>query len=454
MQKGFVSIPFGIKRLADGTEIDYDRLYAEVIRPAVEDEGIECRRLDEIADLGGMWHRTMIAALISSDLVIADVTTDNANVFYELGIRHALSRGRTILISARGRLPGNISYLQALTYEPFAGQLTGDSAYRFRTALQGAIRQAQRSTVPDSPIYQFFPDLAVELPVELEAPGGPPRRSRTREQKSFAQSVIESPAKAKEALERSEAEIRGAPDADASEYLKLMRRYRHLSEWDRVIALGDEAPPDIAKSREVRQLLALALNRRGGDGDVGRAIELMKTEVDETGGDSETFGILGRIYKDRYDQAAAKGDEAKAAENHAKALQYYRQGFEANPGDYYPGVNVVHLLARQGGEAARRELAKLLPRVRNAVQAKLDPDRPDYWALTTDLELATIERDWTRVEEVARQVVSQGAAAWMLETTARNLKRLGEAFSDEGSRRHIASALEIFESAGDETNKR
>jgi hypothetical protein len=93
MRTCFVSIPFGVKSHADGRLLDFDFLYTEVIRPAVEAVGMECRRLDEYSP-GAIWHKTLFSAIISSDLVIADITTDNANVFYEIGIRHALTRGR------------------------------------------------------------------------------------------------------------------------------------------------------------------------------------------------------------------------------------------------------------------------------------------------------------------------------------------------------------------------
>jgi tetratricopeptide (TPR) repeat protein len=428
--------------------LDFDFLYSDVIRPAVQDEGLECRRLDEVVEAGGIWHKALLSTLISSDLMIVDVSTDNPNVMYELGVRHALSRGRTILISARGWLPRN-SYLQALVYEATDTRLIGPPAERFREALKVAVRQALRSAVPDSPIYQVFPDLEVILPAEIETTPRARPRARTRDQRGFTQSVIESPERARGDLERSVAEIRGAPAVDPTEYLKVMRRYRDLSDWDHVIALGDDAPPEIANSPEARQLVALALNRRGGAGDSERAVAMMEQEVAETGGDSETFGILGRIYKDRYDHAKADGNEAEAAEHLDLALRHYRAGFEKNPGDYYPGINVVNLLARRGDADAQKELAEILPRVRDAVQSKLDPDRPDYWVLATDLELATLARDWSHLEQTARMAVAQAPARWMLETTARNLHGLGEALADGESRSHIDNALKLFESASD-----
>src|SRR5258706_1052327 len=125
MRSCYVSIPFGVKPNFDGGTLDFDYLYRTVIQPAVQEFQMECRRLDEFSP-GAIWHKTLFSALISSDLVIADITTNSPNILYEIGVRHALKRGRTILISAGGRPPFDISYTQVLLYDPDAnGRLTG-----------------------------------------------------------------------------------------------------------------------------------------------------------------------------------------------------------------------------------------------------------------------------------------------------------------------------------------
>ena len=332
MQSCFVSIQFGRKTLPDARELDFDFLYFQVIQPALREVGIECRRLDEFTT-GAIWHKTMISEVIASDLLIADITSRNANVFYELGIRHALRRGRTLLISAGGRSPADISLLPVIFYKPDeAGRLTGKDADDFRARLQSLVGQSQRTTVNDSPIFEFFPELGVDLPAELERTTRR-RVKTTRSQRGFAQAVVDSPDQARGALEQSEAEVRSAPEVDPSEYLNVMKGFRDLSDWDRVIALAEDAPPELAQSPELRQLLSLALNRRGGREDQERAISIMEQQIAETGGDSESYGILGRIYKDRYDQAKKRGDDAEAAAYLEKAIHEYREGFNTNPRD-------------------------------------------------------------------------------------------------------------------------
>lgn len=444
MRTCYVSIPFGVKPDFDGRTLDFDYLYHTVIHPAVQELQLECRRLDEFSP-GAIWHKTLFTALISSDLMIADLSTHNANVLYELGVRHAMKRGRTLLISARGRLPGNVGYAQVLWYEPDeSGRLTGEPAARFREALRAMIRQSQRTTISDSPIYEFFPDLQVILPPELESDRRSRRAPPTKGRQGFVQSVVESPVQAMGDLQKSEEEVRRTPEADPVEYLNLLRKYRDLSEWDRVVGLANDAPPAVAASPEVQQLLALALNRRGASGDQDRAIALMQQLVAETGGDGETFGILGRIYKERYELAKVRGDTGGAAENLEHALQHYLAGFDKNPKDYYSGTNVVALLLQRDDAAARSELGMIVPRVREAIKEKSEAGPLDFWEIVSDLQLAAVARDWVGAEGAARLAVAREPSAWMLETTLRDLRAVSEKLTDPGDRSRLEQILGIL----------
>src|SRR5207248_229590 len=150
---------------------------------------MECWRLDHF-DAIATQHKALFTLLISSDLMIADISTRTTNVLYELGVRHAMRRGGTLLIAARGRLRGYLYDAQVLLYEPDeSGRLTGTSAGRFREDLKAAIR----TTIHDSPIYEFFPDLQVVLPPELETALRTRRVPPSKARRAFAQSVVESP---------------------------------------------------------------------------------------------------------------------------------------------------------------------------------------------------------------------------------------------------------------------
>src|SRR5499433_4514575 len=113
----FVLMPFGKKPGSGGAVIDFDAVYGELIKPAVEAAGLTPLRADE-ERAGGIIHKPMFERLILCEYAVADLTTANANVFYELGLRHAVRPWSTVLLFAEGgRLPFDVAPLRALPYQ-------------------------------------------------------------------------------------------------------------------------------------------------------------------------------------------------------------------------------------------------------------------------------------------------------------------------------------------------
>jgi hypothetical protein len=108
----FVAMPFGIKpgpkdpdvkdHDAEAQLIDFNRVYSEYIQPALESAGFEPFRADQEIR-GGDIVTDMFQELLVADLVIADLTIENPNVWYELGVRHAL-RARGVVIVCGGKV--------------------------------------------------------------------------------------------------------------------------------------------------------------------------------------------------------------------------------------------------------------------------------------------------------------------------------------------------------------
>lgn len=98
----FVAMPFGRKQDPSGTiEIDFDDVYVRGIIPVTEDADVDVIRADE-ERMGGFIHAPMYERLLLAEIVIADLTLANPNVFYELGIRHAARPRATIMIFNEG----------------------------------------------------------------------------------------------------------------------------------------------------------------------------------------------------------------------------------------------------------------------------------------------------------------------------------------------------------------
>jgi hypothetical protein len=91
MQRAFIIRPFGTKKDALGTEIDFERVHSELIRPALMNAELGGGTTGEIVEAGNI-REDMFALIIEADLVLCDITMHNANVFHELGIRHSLQK--------------------------------------------------------------------------------------------------------------------------------------------------------------------------------------------------------------------------------------------------------------------------------------------------------------------------------------------------------------------------
>ena len=155
----FIIMPFGEKsHPVTGVKIDFDHVYKVFIKPAVTQMGLVCVRSDEISK-AGLIHRDMIDKILTSDVVIVDITTGNPNVMYELGIRHAAKRWGTIILRHAGHdaIPFNISGLRAIDYD----LQDNDAVVHSQRLLDTNIRNCLVERNIDSLVHTLFPGLNV-----------------------------------------------------------------------------------------------------------------------------------------------------------------------------------------------------------------------------------------------------------------------------------------------------
>jgi O-acetyl-ADP-ribose deacetylase (regulator of RNase III) len=157
-KKCFVIMPFGKKKDVDGTEVDFDYVYHELIEKAVEELGVECDRCDEIIDTGSI-HKKMFRGIFDAEVAVVDITSLNPNVFYELGVRHALHKHITLVIRRNSNLPipFNINGLNIVGYE--IG--TSDQIESYRKKIREHIENGLEKESPDSIVHEALDDLNV-----------------------------------------------------------------------------------------------------------------------------------------------------------------------------------------------------------------------------------------------------------------------------------------------------
>lgn len=433
VQTCFVDMPFGQKMdLKSGVEIDFDQIFESAIRPGVEQAGLQCIRGDQ-ESTGGLIHEAMFARLLLSEFVVADMTTANANVFYELGIRHAAKPYTTIPIFATlGAPPFDVNMIRAIPYALDGGQIAQAAAAELATQIEKRIRNALDSPVSDSPIYQLFKGYpTIELSHEMTDVFD----DRIRVSEDFQRKLdtaLQSEPKG-EALTRVcalEASLGDMRVRGRETLMKLFLAYRDLEAFQEMLDLYDGFPGELKHSEIARQQRAFALNRRDEPGDKDEAIRTLEKLRTERGDSAETGGLLGRIYKDLF-RAAKKADDFAADGYLDEAIAAYTRGFESEPADYYPGVNAINLLIQKGTPNALQEVDRLAPLVSFAVARRGGAASEDYWDLATVLELAVAGRQYDDAMAVAPKVLAKAKAGWMLDTTGGNLAMLLELRPDE-----------------------
>lgn len=434
----FVLMPFGTKKDDAGRAIDFDAVYNEVIRLAVIDADMEPIRADE-EHVGGIIHKPMFERLMLCDYAVADLTTANPNVLYELGIRHGIRPHSTVLVFAKGtRLPFDVQPLRGLPYQldtfGFPAAVTES-----RNALAERLRTC-RDPVEDSPLYQLITDWPRPDIAHLKT-------DRFRELVEYSRRYKEKLAAAREegadAVGAVERELRIA-DADPAILVDLFLSYRAVKAWQAMVDLFQRMPRVLARTVLVQEQLGLALNRLGRRQEAERVLQAV---IEENGASSETCGLLGRVYKDMW-EAAGEGGSAAAARGYLKkAIDSYVAGFESDWRDPYPGVNAVTLMEMELPIDPRQQ--ELLPVVRYSATRRLKSRTPDYWDHATVLELSVLGRDRVSAINALESALASVREVWEPETTARNIRLIREARTarDEDTR-WVASVEEELTRAG------
>jgi len=442
-------MPFGIKNdPGGGPDIDFDVIYEQAIRPGIEAAGMEAIRANA-EQAGDIIHKPIFERLLLCDYAIADLTTADPNVFYQLGVRHAVRPGTTVsLYAGRRKLPFDSHYLQSMTYELADNNHLGpDEA----AALRGSITRrlielremAHTEPAVGSPIFQLLngggaPDIA-RLKTDTF-------RDRARYSSDAKKSLADA-RKQRDvaALERIENSLGSFDTVESGVLVDLLLSYRALSAWQKMVDLYQRLPATLQRSVMVREQYGFGLNRLKRRDE---ALAVLEDVVHEQGPSSETCGLIGRIYKDHWMEARST-DQHLAARYLDEAIRWYVQGFEADWRDAYPGINAATLLDVRGDAASEEKKAEMLPVVRYAVNQRLRHSKPDYWDYATLLELAVLSKD----EESARRLLDQALAVqrepWESQTTANNLGVIAEARAARGvSQGWVNSILGALKAAG------
>ena len=452
MPHAFIAMPFGTKPGADGAPIDFNRVYAELLKPALEAAGFEVFRADEEPRAGDI-RTDMFQELLVADLVVADLTLDNPNVWYELGVRHALrARGVLLVQGPRASQPFDIYTDRKLRYAlrdgaPDPATLAEDIERLATLARETWGASAARKV---SPVYTLLPHLAEPQWRSLLLAGKNEfslayddwaRRMEVARQKNQPGDLLvladETPTRAL-ALE--------ARRSAGNSLMKLWHFRFALEQFDAALAVeaGDK------RSREKK---AICLGRIGRLEEAREWVRALTAEFPQ---DAEVWALAGRVEKDQWIARWRSGGgepeawrDAAAAEDAslAEAIAPYQGAFTADPGHVYSGINALTLtLLRHhlgGGDKDAEATATLTGGVRWAVRSARQRDAKDYWARAGQAELSLLCGTTEAVLRDYRAAVAAADRDWFaLDSSRQTLLLLRDlAFRPA----ETATALEVVE---------
>jgi tetratricopeptide (TPR) repeat protein len=421
----FVLMPFGSKPnpTPPPSLYQFDAVYQQLIAPAITAAGMIPLRADEEM-VGGLIHRPMYERLLLCEFAVADLTSANANVFYELGIRHAARPWSTVLLFAEGtRLPFDVAPLRGLRYSVDETGMPRDVDQAVK--LLAARLNEARKAVDDSPLFQTLtgfgaPDLSSLKAISFYEQAQQSAAFRDRLDDAVNRKALDT-------LKTIEHEQGDVSQLDATSAIALFKAYSTLGGWAEMVSLFARMPEYATDTVSVHEQYALALNRMGED---ARAERVLLELIEQRGTSSETLGILGRVYKDRWRRAADSHQSVLARGLLDKAIETYLLGFEVDPRDFYPGVNAVTLMHVR--EPQDERFAELLPVVRYAVQRAIRAGRKGYWEYATALELAVLGGDQDGAGKALSEALAASDRLQMRKTTADNLHAIRIAVLQRG----------------------
>ena len=425
--RAFIVTPFETKKDAKGNEIDFDQVRTTLIEPALKELGIKGGTTGMVIRSGSI-HTTMFQQLLTADLVVAEVSIHNANVFYELGIRHALRPKRTFMLrgadkdgAKNDKPPFDIQGLRYLRYDR-------DNPSASLAALVAGLRDTLDDPEEDSPVFRTLPALKEQdrshfQPVPREFAEEVEMALVAGYRGDLTMLALET-----RGFEWWAGGLRLVGNAE----LKLKDFEGAQRTWEEIL---DVYPND----KEANTILGTVYQRLGENAaDEARAKQMLLlsdqaldhviTNADAAADErAEAFALQGRNAKTRWLQDWRKYGDAERREQALRspyleaAYDACAKGFKDDLNHYYSGLNALAMLS---------------------VMTKLAQDSPDVWTSMFDDEtqapakLATLIKEFSLLAPAVE--VSARAAEDRLQREA-NLAKDSKIRNDKLDKRMWAS---------------
>jgi hypothetical protein len=437
----FVIMGFGKKTdYQTGRVLNLDSSYHSMIKPAVEDAGLECIRADEIVH-AGVIDVPMYKQIFTADVVIADLSTANCNAFYELGVRHAMRPYTTIIIAEDQFVyPFDVNHDAIRKYKHLGDDVGYSEAIRFRGLLKDAIQTITARPEDDSPVYTYLKGL--------RPPGFAEKAQTAAEATAAGAGVPPTDAKDLDArpvsvLLQQARDAHGRNDfASAKALLKAARE---------IMKPKSASDPRLEDPYIIQQLALVTY--KSEQPTVQQALEEARDVLAElaptTSNDTETLGLWGAVHKRLW-------EVARRPEHLDDAVRAYERGFYLR-NDYYNGINFAYLLNVRAANASTPadavtdfvQAERVRQEVRAICEALLEKDAASspsdklssearYWVEATKAE-ALLGLGDAGAESMLADVLERAPRDWMAASTRVQADKL---------RKLVASSPRRFLSTG------
>lgn len=392
----FVAMPYGQRKsiYPDQAEYNADASWHRIIVPLALNAGMRPVRVDLDASLE-MIDAKMIRAIGRSPFFVADLAQHNPNVFWELGVRHAWVPTGSLLIAPTGtpRPPFDVNHVPVHEYKRDAESISDSDAVAAIRLLQPLVRL---DTKVDSPVFAALPTLTPAAIPAAPDPGIERLVSACAERISLAADLNR--------IDDLRAEVAGISDqVNQSERDWLLEQagtaFLELDHPDEAVeVLRPLSEADVAMERPILQqrfahaLILVADRHESDESDRLAEAEGVLGRIDHRNpGSGETLGLLGSVAKRRFSAAVSAGRNGRS--DLERAIAYYLSGFDADPTDFYPGINAIALLVLRWSLAASaddavhaRELITVL-----RFMLRRHDQLESVWRRATSAELALYE---------------------------------------------------------------
>ena len=437
----FMIMPYGRKPTqaeAGGgpAEIDFNALWDRGYVPTIKALGYEPVRADQ--DTGGLIVSQMLERIYFADLVLADMTIPNGNVYYEVGIRHAAQKTGCVLLAADwSKQLFDVVQMRTIRYPLAEGNITEATAAAFQTAIEGHIKSL---CVGISPMHQSIPGY----PSNVD-----PRKATTTRDQMAELAAFQTEVRAvraaphKERMQRAQDLIarKGNPPATYPMALALLMLLRDsastAANWTVVLDFVRKLSPRFADEPEIQENRAFAAAQTGND---VQAIAELETLIDLIGPTPERLGLLGGRYKRLANVAAASEAERRQALD--KAIAYYEQGMELDLNAYYCSSNLPRLYRKRAKPGDDERAQTVLRLAIAACERARRLQVADEWVRPTLLGTAFDLGDPDKAEELADAIIAEGAPKWKVNSVLHDLEDSIVQVSDTAKRARLSAVID------------